>query len=48
MNELKDRFRQDGLSGWPRAWQVVLKTRVADDATLLMDFSYAAYRVLEK
>jgi hypothetical protein len=48
LNELKARFRRDGLSGWPRAWQVVLKTRVAADATLLMDFSYAAYRVLEK
>lgn len=48
LNELKDRFRRDGLTQWPRAWQVVLKTRVADDPTLLLGFHYAAYRVLEK
>lgn len=48
LSELKARFRRDGLTEWPRAWQVVLKTRVAADATLLMDFSYAAYRVIEK
>lgn len=48
LNGLKDRFRQDGLTQWPRAWQVVLKTRVADDPTLLMGFHYSAYRVLEK
>jgi hypothetical protein len=48
LNELKARFRRDGLMQWPRAWQLVLKTRVAADATLPMGFRYEAYRVLEK
>jgi hypothetical protein len=46
LNELQARFRQDGLKRWPRAWQVVLKTRIAS-ATLPMSFRYEAYRVFQ-
>ena len=48
LSELKARFRRDGLTEGRVRGRWYLKTRVAADATLLMDFSYAAYRVIEK
>ena len=46
--DLQARFRKEGLQRWPQAWQMVLKTDVANDTTLPMRFRYEAHRVIEK
>jgi hypothetical protein len=47
LRDLQARFRQEGLRSWPSAWQLVLKTSVADP-TLPMSFSYQAHRVIHE
>jgi len=45
LTALADRFRRDGLKGWPRAFQVVVRCRSSDDAQLL-SYAYETHDVL--
>ena len=45
LTALADRFRGDGLKGWPRAFQVVVRCRSSDDAQLL-SYTYETHDVL--
>lgn len=47
LKALADRFRGDGLKGWPRAFQVVVRCRSSNDAQLL-SYTYEAHDVLIK
>ena len=42
---LADRFRADGLKGWPRAFQVVVRCRSSEDAQLL-SYAYETHDVM--
>jgi hypothetical protein len=42
---LADRFRAEGLKGWPRAFQVVVRCRSSEDAQLL-SYAYETHDVL--
>ena len=42
---LADRFRAEGLRGWPRAFQVVVRCRSSEDAQLL-SYAYETHDVL--
>ncbi|MBL8227006.1 MAG: hypothetical protein JNL98_00955 [Bryobacterales bacterium] len=44
MEQLLRRFQTEGGSGWPRAWQAVVKTN--SEAMLPFDVTYHAHRVL--
>jgi hypothetical protein len=44
--ELKDRFRAEGLSGFPRSYQLVVRCTAED--SLPLSCGYAAHYVLEK
>jgi len=46
LRELRGRFRQEGIHGFPRAYQVVVKGRT--DNVLLISFRYEAHRVLDR
>lgn len=46
LRELRDRFRKEGINGFPRAYQVVVKGR--SDGVLLLSFLYGAHRVLDR
>jgi hypothetical protein len=46
MRELRARFAKEGINGFPRAYQVVL--RCQSDNIALLSFSYAAHRVLDR
>ena len=45
LTALADRFRGDGLKGWPRAFQVVVRCRSSDDAQLI-SYTYETHDVL--
>jgi hypothetical protein len=47
LRALAERFHKDGLHGWPRAFQVVVRCRASDDAQLL-SFTYETHDVLIK
>jgi hypothetical protein len=42
---LAERFHKDGLTGWPKAFQVVVRCRASDDAQLL-SYAYETHDVL--
>ncbi|MBL8222555.1 MAG: hypothetical protein JNL62_25170 [Bryobacterales bacterium] len=44
MEQLLGRFRAEGCSGWPKAWQAVVKTN--SEAMLPFDVTYHAHKVL--
>jgi hypothetical protein len=46
MRELRARFAKEGIDGFPRAYQVVL--RCQSDNIALLSFSYEAHRVLDR
>jgi hypothetical protein len=46
LKDLRDRFRKEGINGFPRAYQVVIKGRT--DNVLLLSFRYEAHRVLDR
>jgi len=46
MRELRARFVKEGINGFPRAYQVVLKCQ--SDNVALLSFSYVAHRVLDR
>ena len=45
LRALSERFHKDGLPGWPRAFQVVVRCRASDDAQLL-SYAYETHDVL--
>ena len=45
LRALAERFRKDGLPGWPKAFQVVVRCRASDDAQLLSS-AYETHDVL--
>jgi hypothetical protein len=45
LRDLAERFRSEGLSGWPRAFQVIVRCRASDDAQLL-SYDYETHDVL--
>lgn len=47
LRALAERFHKDGLHGWPRAFQVVVRCRASDDAQLLSS-TYETHDVLMK
>jgi hypothetical protein len=47
LRALAERFRKDGLPGWPKAYQVVVRCRASDDAQLL-SAAYETHDVLIK
>jgi hypothetical protein len=47
MKMLEDRFRAEGLRGWPRAYQVVVRCRATED-TQLLSFRYESDAVIAK
>lgn len=47
LRTLAERFHKDGLPGWPRAFQVVVRCRASDDAQLL-SYAYETHDVLMK
>ena len=47
LKNLAERFRRDGLSGWPKSYQVVVRCRTSDDSQLLSD-NYETHEVLIK
>lgn len=44
--DLQARLRKEGVSGWPRAWQVVVKSE--SDHSLPLSVAYETHRVLQK
>jgi len=46
MRELRARFAKEGIHGFPRAYQVVL--RCQSDNVALLSFIYEAHRVLDR
>ena len=44
MQDLRNRFQKEGQSGFPNAYQVVVRCKAND--TLLLSYEYAAHRVL--
>jgi hypothetical protein len=46
MRELRARFAQEGINGFPRAYQVVLQCR--SDNVALLSFTYEGHRVLDR
>jgi hypothetical protein len=47
LRALAERFHKDGLPGWPRAFQVVVRCRASNDAQLL-SYAYEIHDVLIK
>jgi hypothetical protein len=47
LRALAERFHKDGLHGWPRAFQVVVRCRASDDAQLLSS-TYETHAILMK
>jgi hypothetical protein len=47
LQALAERFHKDGLPGWPRAFQVVVRCRASDDAQLL-SYTYETHDVLTR
>jgi len=45
LRALAERFRAEGLKGWPRAFQVVVRCRSSEDAQLL-SYAYETHEVL--
>jgi hypothetical protein len=45
LRALAERFRKDGIPGWPRAFQIVVRCRASDDAQLL-SYAYETHDVL--
>ena len=44
LRDLAERFRREGVPGWPRAFQVIVRCRASDDVQLL-SYSYETYDV---
>lgn len=42
---LGQRFRKEGLEGWPRAYQVVVRCRASED-TQMLSYAYEAHQVM--
>lgn len=47
MRDLSARFRREGLTAWPRAYQVVVRCRASED-TELLSYAYEAHEVIVK
>jgi len=45
LSDLSDKFHADGLKGWPRAFQVVVRCRASEDAQLL-SYAYETHDVM--
>lgn len=45
LRDLAERFRREGVSGWPRAFQVIVRCRASDDVQLL-SYGYETHDVL--
>lgn len=46
LEALKERFRAEGATGWPRAWQVVVQS--SSEQMLPMNVAYHAHRILTR
>lgn len=46
MRELLERFRKEGIAGFPRAYQVIIKGRT--DGLLLLSFTYETHRIIDR
>jgi hypothetical protein len=46
LKELRDRFRKEGINGFPASYQVVIKART--DGVVVLSFNYVAHRVLDR
>ena len=45
LKDLAERFRREGLTAWPRSFQVVIRCR---DDTQLLSYAYETHQVIEK
>jgi hypothetical protein len=46
MRELLGRFRKEGIAGFPRAYQVIVKGRT--DGLLLLSFTYETHHIIDR